>query len=310
MELERRRSRSRGRSDAPEMYQYELMKAKQELEQIERRRAWEKEEERIKAAYELKIAKDEVKRKAEANKRKEEEEEEAESKKRWISDYEKKKREDAEKAKAAEVALIQKLDREAREKKEKEKKEYEEFLLKQKEEKEKKERERKEEEEKIEQAMRNRLRKYGFAENQIEVMVKEEKAKTITPGALPIAPIGWPGQPAPVYAKVHRDFLSVETLIYYDIPYEYDRVSTPFSKLLSLYNTDSMYQQNDPNYIIILREMDKHETDVLFEHTRRVRGKTLLIEEKKEKKPHYAWARKRSKSAGRRDIKVLEIIKR
>ncbi|KAI7337573.1 hypothetical protein KC315_g2217 [Hortaea werneckii] len=56
----------------------------------------------------------------------------------------------------------------------------------------------------------------------------------------------------PVYPSTHRDFLSLDTLAYYDIPYEIDR--------------------SDPDYIIILREMDKYETEVLFEHTRRLRG--------------------------------------
>lgn len=37
--------------------------------------------------------------------------------------------------------------------------------------------------------------------------------------------------------------------------------------------------QNDPNYIIILREMDRHETDVLFEHTRRLRSRSQLVKE-------------------------------
>ncbi|KAI7218061.1 hypothetical protein KC333_g3823 [Hortaea werneckii] len=56
----------------------------------------------------------------------------------------------------------------------------------------------------------------------------------------------------PVYPSTHRDFLSLETLAYYDIPYEIDR--------------------SNPDYIIMLREMDKYETEVLFEHTRRLRG--------------------------------------
>ncbi|GAB1740129.1 hypothetical protein NU219Hw_g5046t1 [Hortaea werneckii] len=56
----------------------------------------------------------------------------------------------------------------------------------------------------------------------------------------------------PVYPSAHRDFLSIETLAHYDIPYEIDR--------------------SNPDYIIILREMDKYETEVLFEHTRRIRG--------------------------------------
>ncbi|KAI7228021.1 hypothetical protein KC330_g8116 [Hortaea werneckii] len=56
----------------------------------------------------------------------------------------------------------------------------------------------------------------------------------------------------PAYPSTDRDFLSLETLAYYDIPYEIDR--------------------RDPNHIIILQEMDKYETEVLFEHTRRLRG--------------------------------------
>ncbi|KAK4565696.1 hypothetical protein LTR86_003544 [Recurvomyces mirabilis] len=56
----------------------------------------------------------------------------------------------------------------------------------------------------------------------------------------------------PVYPKVHTKYLDVETLIYYDIPYEYDR--------------------QDPSYIIILREMSNYEADILFEHTRRLRS--------------------------------------
>ncbi|RMY12731.1 hypothetical protein D0867_07671 [Hortaea werneckii] len=56
----------------------------------------------------------------------------------------------------------------------------------------------------------------------------------------------------PVYPRIHRNYLSLETLTHYDVPYEIDR--------------------SDPDYIIILREMDKYETEVLFEHTRRLRG--------------------------------------
>ncbi|KAI9687283.1 MAG: hypothetical protein M1822_002326 [Bathelium mastoideum] len=55
----------------------------------------------------------------------------------------------------------------------------------------------------------------------------------------------------PTYPKIHRDDVSIDTLIYYNLPWEYDR--------------------SDPSYIVILRELDHHETDVLFEHTRRWR---------------------------------------
>ena len=46
--------------------------------------------------------------------------------------------------------------------------------------------------------------------------------------------------------------------------------------------------------------MDPRETDILFEHTRRLRTRTttrLLIEEKDGKKPEYAWVRRKSKRA-------------
>jgi hypothetical protein len=62
----------------------------------------------------------------------------------------------------------------------------------------------------------------------------------------------------PTYAKIHLKHLDVETLHYYDLPYEYDQ---------------------DPDYIIILRELTDREADVLFEHTRLLRmkrGKNVL----------------------------------
>jgi hypothetical protein len=55
----------------------------------------------------------------------------------------------------------------------------------------------------------------------------------------------------PTYAKIHQDYLEIDTLHYYDIPYE-------------IYS--------DPNYLIVLRELSQEQIDVLFEHTRRLRG--------------------------------------
>ncbi|KAF1961146.1 hypothetical protein CC80DRAFT_488491 [Byssothecium circinans] len=56
----------------------------------------------------------------------------------------------------------------------------------------------------------------------------------------------------PTYFKIHKDHLDVDTLHYYDLPYEWDPA--------------------DPNHIIILQKMETDETEVLFEHTRRLRG--------------------------------------
>ena len=70
-----------------------------------------------------------------------------------------------------------------------------------------------------------------------------------------------------------------------------------------------VYFQNDPNFIIILREMDKYETEVLFEHTRRLRSGKLLLESAKDR-PQYAWYRKRDRSSSHvRRIGILEVKK-
>ena len=63
-------------------------------------------------------------------------------------------------------------------------------------------------------------------------------------------------------------------------------------------NTDTT---QDRDYIIILQELDTRETDLLFEHTRKLRrgGTTLLIEDRgrdRDGRPEYAFVRKRSKS--------------
>ena len=65
--------------------------------------------------------------------------------------------------------------------------------------------------------------------------------------------------------------------------------------------------KRDSNYIIILREMDKYETEVLFEHTKRLRGGKLLLEPARDK-PKYAWYRKRDRSSSRvKKLGILEI---
>lgn len=56
--------------------------------------------------------------------------------------------------------------------------------------------------------------------------------------------------------------------------------------------------------------MSKAETDILFEHTTRLRSGSLLIESggHKKKQPEYAWIRKRSKSRHGKDrIGIIEF---
>jgi hypothetical protein len=97
---------------------------------------------------------------------------------------------------------------------------------------------------------RKLLAQQGFDDDQIDAMFETEdraaQPQITTPAEA--EPSQEPHQP--VYPKVHKQHLSIETLHYYDIPYEYD--------------------QSHADYIIILRELDAKETEILFEHTRRL----------------------------------------
>lgn len=58
-----------------------------------------------------------------------------------------------------------------------------------------------------------------------------------------------------------------------------------------------------------MRELDKYETEVLFEHTKRLRSGKLLIEAPKKEK-EYAWYRKRDRSTSQvRKVGILEYKK-
>jgi hypothetical protein len=71
--------------------------------------------------------------------------------------------------------------------------------------------------------MRDRLSHFGFQDNQIQALVHPEKAQELQQGMTPSNPLRI--APQPTYAKIHRNHLDIETLHYYDIPYEYDVVS-------------------------------------------------------------------------------------
>ncbi|KAJ4305064.1 hypothetical protein N0V90_000594 [Kalmusia sp. IMI 367209] len=128
----------------------------------------------------------------------------------------------------------------------------------------------------IDEEMRKRLARFGFQENQIQAMLNPELTENIQKQRVlnPADPMRKNQQPT--YVKVHKEHLSIDTLLYYDIPYEIDRV--------------------DPNYIIVLREMESREMEILFEHTRRLRSRAttkLLIEERQDRgKSDYAWVRR------------------
>ena len=234
LENRRLRSRSRGRSDAgilnrrTDWYEYELRQKQRELDEMERRASIDRERERIEREYEMKKRNDEAKRRLDEDAAKEE-------KKRIIADYEDRKREESEDRKAEEKRIREKIEREKREAKEKEEREWKEFLRKQKEKEEEEKEKKREKEEEYEEEFRRRMSRQGFTYNQIENMLKDEKEKRtkttiVTDTKITNSLTPWQGNKAPVYAKVHRDFLSIDTLTYYGIPWEYDRVSlTKFS---------------------------------------------------------------------------------
>ncbi|KAK1053579.1 hypothetical protein LTR74_016260 [Friedmanniomyces endolithicus] len=238
------RSRSRGRSDVgrdgrQDYYEWELERKARELDEERKRQAAEKE-------WEVRRLREEGKR------RRASEEEEAE-RKRTIAEYEEKRRRDAAAAKEAEVRYQEKMEREKREQKEeearmrekikrdeaeakeKEKREYDAFLLKQKEKAEKEKADQAAEKAKFEREMRKRLEGFGvYSQGQIDYMVDEEKAKhareerSRSRGRQVVEELEVWRPHRPVYPKVHRDFVAVETLTYYNIPYEVDR-GTPIS---------------------------------------------------------------------------------
>lgn len=106
------------------------------------------------------------------------------------------------------------------------------FLRKQEEKKQKEADEKKKKEEEVEEEMRRRLSKAGVPYKQIEAIINDEKEKkktTTTTTTTTIQATGnevdlFRGARGPVYAKIHRDYLSTDTLKYYGVPYEYDKV--------------------------------------------------------------------------------------
>jgi len=136
-------------------------------------------------------------------------------------------------AKEEEKRVMEKIEREKREAKEREEKEWQEFERRRKEKQEKEDREKKEAQAKLDEAMRKRLAETGFTQSQIDDIMDKQKANkhpepttrkttTTTTTVRALAPLR---SHVPVYAKIHTDYISTETLRYYDIPWEYDRVS-------------------------------------------------------------------------------------
>ncbi|KAF2418733.1 hypothetical protein EJ08DRAFT_621542 [Tothia fuscella] len=202
--------------------------------------------------------------------------------KQAVAEYEQKRKDE----KAKDEALREKfrLEDEARKRKEKEEEEEWKMKIAKKEQAEKDAKKKKEKE--LEEEMHKKLAVFGFQENQIEAVLKPKKAQNLPMGMTPHNPLhppphhhrpalDWRGE-TPTYIKVHKTHIDIETLKYFGLPWEYDT--------------------GDSNYIVILQEMDTTETELLFEHTRKLRrgGSQLLIEERG-RKNEYAFVRRHRK---------------
>lgn len=157
---------------------------------------------------------------------------------RIIEDYERRQHEIKEHTTAEQARLMEEFDQEIREVIEREDREWAEFERRRKEKQEKEHEQTIEEEQRLGSAMREGLANIGFIQEQIEVFTEEVKAKgqpftdrtdTATGSRAPALQ-----RPrVPVYAKIHLDYISTDTLRYYDIPWEYDAASSFFSSVSS-----------------------------------------------------------------------------
>ncbi|CAD0096914.1 unnamed protein product [Aureobasidium vineae] len=169
----------------------------------------------------------------------------------------------------------------------------------------------------IDSAMRARLEKLGWSQHDIEILLDSEKGKGENTRKLQeriqtedlddriFTSLNFKehGMESPlaghqvVYPRVSRKYLEIETLEHYQVPWEFDRVSLLSDSLhLCCFKMLTSKQVNS-EYVILLRDLDKYETDILFEHTRRRRqgsSAPLLIDRVKGLSPKYTWVKHKS----------------
>lgn len=176
-------------------------------------------------------------------------------------------------------------------KKEKEKAEMEEYErkiaarnAKEKEEKDKKQQE-------YLDKVQHDFQRFGFTNSQIKEMVNydEEKARQQQHQQLAVGNtlgrsrsrslLG--GNARPIYPKIHRQDIALETLRYFELDWEYD--------------------SHNRDYIIIMHELTVEETDELFAHTRHLKRRSTpkLLEDKRGRENEFMWIKKRDKSRGK-----------
>ncbi|KAL8771175.1 MAG: hypothetical protein Q9209_003346 [Squamulea sp. 1 TL-2023] len=194
-----------------------------------------------------------------------------------LEELERKEEEEAARERVKEEMLVAEAKKVAKKKQEEEfKKKVLEDAEREKYEKEMKEKKKKEEDDKIFKArLKEMYLAQGYSEESIERMIKEAEKKRKhgvhnphIPGS-PHALIAHEGAMVQkkeqmnvvnlnrtTYIKVHRKYLSPDTLDAYDLPWEWD--------------------DRDSNYIVIKQWINENDQDKLFEHTRKLREQRLL----------------------------------
>lgn len=128
----------------------------------------------------------------------------------------------------------------------------------------------------LEDEMTKRLAVSGYEEHQIQNKLNPQKYKqpTKTSPSEANRPDSIPQKHQPVHFEISKQYLAVDRLVCFDIPYEVG--------------------QNDPKYIIILRDRERREIDNLLEHTRRLRATAV---KRKKNEPESACVRRRTGSS-------------
>lgn len=240
-------SRTRARSDVaavhehpagPNYYKWQLEQLEKEKHDAEQRKYWE-----AKRKVEAEEADAERKRIIDAHDQelRERAARQKEEERRILEKVERDKKE----AKEEERRILERHERERKEAKEREEQQWKEFEQKQRERHEEAERKEKEEKAKVDAIMLDRLLKAGYSLEQAEAMIDPKKAKKERKhkheSDITIIETGGGGggggvvmvpehtHHVPVYAKIHKKYLDVQTLRYYQIPYEYDVVCASLS---------------------------------------------------------------------------------
>lgn len=237
LKLTRQREEQERRTAKDLQEEQELKRAKKELEEIKRRRAQEEDEKRIRRDLDLKRLK--------------EEEEEAEEKKL----REKEAAEAVERYKQKETLRLQK----EAEDKIRQEKEYQ-------------------------RRLQDHLIQSGLNDQQITAILKKEKVPDSRPRRRSEHRVEEPEPNRATYTRMARKHLSLETLRTFEVEYSVD--------------------DSDANYVLIKRWVPKWEQDALWKHTKVVREKRskliLTVDDKKSHHHHHGhdgdfeWVRKKS----------------